>query len=378
MNPQVAKNTGVPLYEQIQNFILSEISVGKLRPGGPVYSEHELAGLLNVSRLTVRRAYSELVRRNLLHSVHGKGTFVTEDADQHVFNATPAPQSRNGTSIAVVFPEVSRFFPPILHALEAAAARQGLHITLMFNTSVRAEDEAIGRVLNTPDIGGLVITPFRFAHDRSYSRYGELRTSGIPTVMIGKPPFHVHMDSVYCDDVAATYNLITSLVARGHRRIIWMTDSSGDIEGIAERREGYQRAMAGSGLEKMATVYEANRSDWERPLLDALQTAPKPTAVCCDNDITAARAMNLLLARGYRVPDDVSIVGFSDDQLCETLAVPLSSIGQPRRQMGESAFDLLYEQMAEPSADTSDRAHHIVYVPNLVERQSIRTFEHRE
>jgi DNA-binding LacI/PurR family transcriptional regulator len=370
MKSRITKDSGVPLYLQIQNLIQEEIAAGVLKPGASVYSEHELAAQLDVSRLTVRRAYSEMAKRRILYSIHGKGTFVSETA----LSAAPALRAateQRGLTIAVVFPEVSHFFGPVLHALEEEARMRGMQINLVFNSSVRAENEALDRVLANNEIGGLIISPFRQTKSRNYQKYNEILRAGIPTVMVGKPPFHLHFDSVYCDDVVATYDLITDLIARGHRRIVWLMDSAGDTEAVSERREGYLRAMDEAGAEP--DIYDLSADSTERKLLEAASSSTRPTAICCDTDISAARIMNLLLANGVRVPDDVSLVGYDNYDLCNTLPVPLSSIDQPKTKMGQGAFELLYDRISSPqSTERYPAAHHTVHVPSLVERKSIR------
>lgn len=370
MRDGIERDSGVPLYLQIQRLIQAEIDAGTLKPGSPVYSEHDLASRLDVSRLTVRRAYGELVKAQLLHSIRGKGTFVTENPPAG--GRTQLEMVKRGRTVAVVFPEVSHFFGPVLRAIEEEAKTRGMQVNLMFNSTVRAENEAIDRILANTEIGGFIVSPFRHTKSRGYQRYAEILRAEIPTVMVGKPPFHLHFDSVYCDDVVAVYDLLITLIARGHRRILWVMDSAGDTEAIEERREGYLRAMDEAKLAPW--TLDLRDESTEEAIVEAMKSASAPTGICCDTDISAARIMNRLLASGIRVPDDVSLVGYDNYDLCETLSVPLSSIDQPKGKMGRRAFELLYERVSSPRpVERYPAANHTVYVPALVERRSIRT-----
>ncbi len=373
VSSRISKETGEPLYVQIQNIILDEIRSGTLSPGSPIYSEHELAARLDVSRLTVRRAYGEMVNKGLLYSIHGKGTYVSADAANSTGAQSPSDRRRLGTTLAVVFPEISQFFGPILHSIEDEAKAKGMQIQLIFNSSLRSENDAIDRVLATESTGGLIITPYRRSTQRSYSKYMDVYRSGIPTVMVGKPPFHLHFDSVYCDDVVATFDLVSELRTRGHERVAWLMDSSGDAEAIAERKEGYLRALAEGSASGTATLIDTVTPAWEGNLVELMGKPDRPTAIASDNDMSAARALNLLLANGFRVPEEVSIVGFDNYELCETLSVPLSSMSQPRAEMGRRAFELLREQIGREESQRRTGVHHIVLVPTLVERNSTRS-----
>ena len=139
MNTKLSKDSDLPLYVQIQNLVLEEIRSGVLEPGSPIYSEHDLAARLDVSRLTVRRAYSEMARQGLLFSIHGKGTYVSRDAMTSAEEIPRGDEQRTGTTLAVVFPEISQFFGPILHAIEDEAKAKGMHINLIFNSTLKSE-----------------------------------------------------------------------------------------------------------------------------------------------------------------------------------------------------------------------------------------------
>ena len=92
-----------------------------------------------------------------------------------------------------------------------------------------------------------------------------------------------------------------------------------------------------------------------------------PTAVFCANDLLALGALQELQQRGVRVPQDVAIVGYDDIDFASAAMVPLSSVRQPRHQIGRTAADLLIEE----ADDTGAHKHRqVVFEPELIIRES--------
>jgi LacI family transcriptional regulator len=92
----------------------------------------------------------------------------------------------------------------------------------------------------------------------------------------------------------------------------------------------------------------------------------RPTAVFCANDLIALGLLQELIQRGLRIPDDLAIVGYDDIEFAAAAATPLSSVRQPREQLGRTAAHLLLEELNDP-----DHQHrHVLFKPELVVRQS--------
>ena len=93
----------------------------------------------------------------------------------------------------------------------------------------------------------------------------------------------------------------------------------------------------------------------------------RPTAVFCANDLLALGVLQEMTRRGVGVPEEVAIVGYDDIEFAAAAAVPLSSVRQPREQLGRTAAQLLLEEVAEPDAH---QHRHVVFEPELVVRRS--------
>ena len=93
----------------------------------------------------------------------------------------------------------------------------------------------------------------------------------------------------------------------------------------------------------------------------------RPTAVFCANDLLALGVLQEMTLRGVRVPRDVAIVGYDDIDFAAAAAVPLSSVRQPREQLGRAAAELLLEEANDPG---HHEHRHVVFKPELVVRES--------
>jgi LacI family transcriptional regulator len=98
-----------------------------------------------------------------------------------------------------------------------------------------------------------------------------------------------------------------------------------------------------------------------------LPPGSRPTAVFCANDLLALGVLQEMTMRGVRVPHDVAIVGYDDIDFAAAAAVPLSSVRQPREQLGRAATELLLEEVNDPG---KHEHRHVVFRPELIVRES--------
>jgi DNA-binding LacI/PurR family transcriptional regulator len=190
--------------------------------------------------------------------------------------------------------------------------------------------------------------------------------SAVPVVLVARASRWSSVDSVTNDDRAGARLAVDHLVSLGHRDIAHVDGGLG--AGSAARRSGYLEAMRRHGLEDRAVVAlgafteEGGASGIER-LLTARRT---PTAVFVANDLAAVGALHALEQHGLRVPEDVSVVGYDNTSLAGLGHIDLTTIDQPRRQIGATAVRLLLERLDGGRR----RARHVVVPPSLVVRST--------
>ena len=101
-----------------------------------------------------------------------------------------------------------------------------------------------------------------------------------------------------------------------------------------------------------------------------LSAATRPTAVFCANDLLALGLMRGLIKHGISIPGDMALVGYDDVEFASVLATPLTSIRQPKYELGRAAAELLLDEANNP---TTHQHKHITYQPELIVRESSRS-----
>lgn len=203
--------------------------------------------------------------------------------------------------------------------------------------------------------------------DSSASRIERLSGHDIPVVLVDRGAGRHPHCSVAVDDLHGGRLAARHLVDQGHERIAFIGGPA-SIPQVADRLAGCREVCeeSGAALEVFATPglnVAAGRGAVEQMLGEADQ----PTAVFCANDLVALGALQGLTMHGVKVPQECAIIGYDDIDFAAAAAVPLSSVRQPRAQLGRTAAQLLFDEIAE-GRDHNHR--NVVFQPELVARAS--------
>jgi DNA-binding LacI/PurR family transcriptional regulator len=274
---------------------------------------------------------------------------------------------RSRTIALVVLDVANPFFTDVARGAESAAEPHDAIVIVCNSGEDAARELRYLTILEEQRVLGVLITPVDDGRD---SRLEQLIRRGTPVVLVDRGVGQHNRCSVAVDDVLGGHLAGAHLAAAGHQRIAFVGGPF-TIRQVADRHEGMREALveAGTGAELAAvstpnlTVASGRRAAAE---LADLPAADRPTAVFCANDLLALGVLQEMTVRGLRVPDDVAIVGYDDIDFAAAAAVPLSSVRQPREQLGRTAAELLLEEVDDPD----HRHRHVVFQPELVVRAS--------
>jgi DNA-binding LacI/PurR family transcriptional regulator len=189
----------------------------------------------------------------------------------------------------------------------------------------------------------------------------------IPLVLLDRTvvpyPQRGNHDLVGIDNRRAGYQITEHLLRLGSRRIAFVAVENAAAT-VEARAAGYREALdAWDAPIRRELVQRLDPTDGER--IRALM-ASTPDAIVCANDWTAARVMHSVLALGYSVPGDVRLVGIDDLDYASLLPVPLTTLRQPTREIGATAFAAMLDRVSRPDTPVRD----ILLRTRLVVRRS--------
>ena len=284
-----------------------------------------------------------------------------------------ARQLRAGRSrvVSMVVMDISNpFFTDVLRGVEDWVQGRGFHVQTS-NSASRAEREIEQlRVLEQQRVGGVLWAPVSGQSERADA----LRRRGIPVVLVDRAGDGTGYCSVSVDDVEGGRLATDHLLSLGHSSIA-VVGGPGSLQQVRDRRLGADIARAQHGgsaslLILSTASMESGAGVTAADQLVALPDAERPTAVFATNDLLAIGLLQGFVTHGLRVPEDVAIVGYDDISFAASAAVPLSSVRQPRADLGRRAAELLFEEMEAVDHDAPHEHQSVRFTPELVVRRS--------
>lgn len=155
------------------------------------------------------------------------------------------------------------------------------------------------------------------------------------------------------DDVHASRQLVAHLAVSGRKRIALINHDL-SYKYAQLRQQGYQQELEQRGLSWQTVSYasELSFNAGKRAMEALLSADTQPDAVFAVSDTLAAGAMAAIQAAGYQVPQDIAVAGFDGSELAEMISPPLTTIAQPSRDIGRTAFSLLLQKIDDPQSPT--------------------------
>jgi DNA-binding LacI/PurR family transcriptional regulator len=260
----------------------------------------------------------------------------------------PARHLRRGRVgvIALAIPDLTNpVFSDLGNAVVAAAAARSYTVLLDHTNGDWASEALIAQGLRPHLIDGVILSPLALEMSDI-----QPERSSVPMVLLGERLFGAPCDHVVVDNVAAATEATAHLLSLGRRRIaaIGMQHETTD-DSLRLRLQGYTEALelAGKEVEPELVVPtpHVHRADGATAMRRLLALARPPDAVFCYNDLLAIGAMHVLHEAGYRIPDQVAVVGFDDIEEGRYATPSLTTISPGTEQIGRTAVTLLLDRI---------------------------------
>ena len=268
-------------------------------------------------------------------------------------------------TIGLVLPDSANpFFAEISRSIEDEAFNTGYSVFLC-NTELDVQRELFYvDVLSKKQVDGII---FVAAGDQADS-LDFLISQNMPVVIIDRNLPNVQVDAVLPDHQLGGYLATRHLLELGHTRIACIAGPS-SITPSAERITGYRDALEQANIpfdEKLVLRGDYHAQSGLEITNAFLKMAPRPTAIFALNDLMALGALRAATEAGCLVPQDLAVVGYDDLEISQYTNPPLTTIAQPKTEIGRQAVNLLVDRIIQKDRTTS----RVVLPPELIVRQS--------
>ena len=285
-------------------------------------------------------------------------------------------RTRESKTIGLIIPEiVHHFFSSIIKGIISQAEKKGyLVITLQSNESYELEKKQIDLLLSKR-VDGILISLANGTGD--YKHLTEIIENDTPLVMFDKIAKIIRCSKVIIDDRKAAYKATEHLIKIGCKKIAHFRGPLMPQNSI-DRFLGYKQALIDYGLPYDPTLVYVNDcgdlsfEEGKESINQLLKDHDDVDGIFINTDLVAIGAMKEIIKNGIKVPEDISIVGFSNWFMSSVMAPSLTTINQPGFEMGKKAFKLLYKEIRDKKKNKAIIYKDVILDADLIIRNSTR------
>jgi LacI family transcriptional regulator len=276
-----------------------------------------------------------------------------------------AQQLRAGRAkvLGLVVPDIANpYFMEVARGVEDAALESG-YVVILCNSDEQAErEDRYLAVLESQRVGGILIAPVR----KSLKPLSRLLQHGVAVTLLG----NAAISHDVCSASATTPSAAAwppSTHRTRHTRLVWLAGPR-DIPRVSDREAGLMKAARSAKVHvTRIAAAQMTTAAGDTAMDSALANGLDATALLCANDLLALGAIRALNRAGLKVPDDVSVIGYDDIEFAASAAVPLTSVRQPKYELGYAAAKLVIGECEDPATHAHQR---VQFQPQLIVRAS--------
>lgn len=326
---------------------------------------HDIARELKISASTVSRALNDNPRISLKTKER-----IRNVADKLGYRAnTMASNLRNKKSntIGIVVPLINRhFFSSVISGVEDIAFTAGYNVVISQSNDLLSKEINIVNSMFANRIDGLIIS-IAMQTD-TFEHLMGFKKNNIPLVFFDRAVAEIETDKIVVDDFAGGFRVTQHLIDQEYQRIAHLAGPQ-NLMTYRYRKNGYIEALRKNDIpfDESLVIVNSLTSEEGISAVEQLMTLENPPdAIFCGNDTTALSSMIYLRDKGIRIPQDIGIVGFSNEPFSKVVSPSITTIAQPGFEMGQKAAELLIRQI-----ETKERTYETIVLPTeLIIRES--------
>lgn len=331
----------VPMYKEIEQYIISQIRTNKWPPLSRIPSENELSEKFQVSRITVKNALANLVDKGIVHRQQGKGTFVAANHHQALESLSDqAVSSVRKRTIGFLMPRLdNRFTANVLSGIEDELSKADYR--MLFAKSNDSQQDEIVKIKDMLDahVDGLIIYPVE--GENYNSEIMSLTLSKFPLVLVDRTLKGLEASSVSTDNFAASVEAIRHLRDFGHTSIGFISSKADGTSSMEERIAGYESGLEqhgiliDRGLQMTNLTFGLTDAEISQKVRQYFEQQPQVTAVLVSN--FGPQVIREAMTAGRRVPEELSVILFDDIPNAGFSLVAPTVLAQQEREIGREA-----------------------------------------
>lgn len=302
----------------------------------------DVAKALNVSISTISRAFNDK------YDIHpDTKNIILEKAREMGYSPNPIAQrmtQQKSFLIGVVVPEfINSFFPKIIMSIQKVMNENGYQVLIMSSEESATKELENIQTLEKNMVDGILISLTQETRDISY--FQKLLDKGIPIVQFNRVSQKLATPKIIFNDVLWAANATEHLIHQGYQSIYYLSGPNSLIlshnrsKGFIDTLKKYRLPIKENKIIEAGIFIE----DGKRVANELIEANDIPEALYCFNDPVAIGAMEIFKKRGYKIPEDIAFMGFTESRIAIHTSPALSSVEQPTDEFGEIAALSLLE-----------------------------------
>ncbi|WP_179343546.1 LacI family DNA-binding transcriptional regulator [Winogradskyella ursingii] len=292
-------------------------------------------------------------------------------------------KNRKTNTIGIIIPEiVHHFFSKVIRGVELVANKRGYNVIVGLSNESFSKEVINMEMLANGSIDGFILSISKETlQQQDYHHFNETMSQGMPIVMFDRVIPEINCDKVIVDDFKGAKNAVKKLVDQQCKNIAIITTK--DYVSVGKlRTQGYLEALEEGGITPKAKLilkledtfnFEEHLDVLEKEIEQLFKSNKKIDGVFAVNELYALTAMKVARKLGFKIPEDIQVIGFTDGVLSKHATPALTTVSQHAQQMGETAANLLIDKLEKDfNEEEEEQFQTVVIETSLVERESTK------
>ncbi len=327
----------------------------------------DVAHLAQVSKATVSAVLNN--KPGISQQTRDRVLDVVEKLNYKPNRVARSLSSRKTRSIGLVIKEIDNpYFAKVMKGVFDACSQHDYTVLLGSSELSPAKEVRSVETLESQRVDGLIISPLQ-GNDVNFSYLSDLLRDKYPLVTLGEIKNYA-TNFVEVNNVKAAHQAVSYLIDLGHEDITYFAGPSYSGHST-DRLTGYKEALMDHnisvGKENIVPTGSYISNGYQKAKEIFAGSRIHPSAIFCYNDLVAIGLINCLLELDFSVPGDVSVLGFDDNDYCQSLKIPLTTVHVPAYEIGVTAAELLIKKINHPEEEEIEK---IILDAHLVKRSS--------